>query len=198
MASESFAESKVLKPSLKVNVDPTPASTPMGEKYRHTINSLNHTLWSQLPSPVPPPPVYQPEQASKIEQVMDTSITPSSTSVNSGIHGAHTLVDSESTSTIEKGEGPYWEGYENDPIPDKTQNKVIRNLRHQIFTLYRRLFGVVFIVNVSILVATMARGGANAQQIGLIVVSNLFCAILMRQDYVINVFFNVFCSVPAS
>lgn len=50
----------------------------------------------------------------------------------------------------------------------------------------------------SIFVATLIRGGANAQQLGEIVVANLFCAILMRQDYVINAFFNVFCAVPTS
>lgn len=92
-----------------------------------------------------------------------------------------------------------WDGYLDDEIPDKTQGKFTRNLRHQVFSLYRRLFGVVFVANMAILIATFARpGGADAQHLGLIVVSNLFCAILMRQDYVINVFFTVACAVPIS
>lgn len=101
-----------------------------------------------------------------------------------------------SPSVIEKGNA--WDGYLDDEIPNKTQGKLVRNLRHSIFSLYRRLFGVVFIANMAIFIATLVRGGANAQHLGLIVVANLFCAILMRQDYVINTFFNVFCAVPSS
>ena len=102
------------------------------------------------------------------------------------------------SSAAEKGEALEWDGYENEVLPAKTHGRLLRNLRHQIFTLYRRLFGIVLIVNLSIFIATLVRGGINAQQIGLIVVANLFCSILMRQDYIINAFFTVFCSVPAS
>ena len=101
---------------------------------------------------------------------------------------------SEVSSAHEKGNA--WDGYLDDELPEKTAGHVTRNLRHQIFSLYRRLFSIVFIVNMSIFIATLAKGGANAQEIGLIVVANLFCAILMRQDYVINTFFNVACSIP--
>jgi len=48
----------------------------------------------------------------------------------------------------------------------------------------------------AILIATFIKGSANTQHLGLIVVSNIFCAVLMRQDYVINAFFTVFCAVP--
>lgn len=90
-----------------------------------------------------------------------------------------------------------WAGYEDDVIPDKTQPKSIRNLRHRIFTLYRRLFGIVFTINMSIFIWLCTKG-ADAQRIGGIVIVNLFCAILMRQEYVINAFFNTFCAVPPS
>lgn len=98
-------------------------------------------------------------------------------------------------SSVEKANA--WDGYLDDPLPEKTQGHIFRNVRHQIFSLYRRLFGVIFVVNIAILIAIFARGGANAQELGLIVVSNLFCAVLMRQDYVINAFFTVFCAVPS-
>jgi hypothetical protein len=97
-------------------------------------------------------------------------------------------------SSQEKGYA--WEGYLDDEIPEKTQIKPIRNLRHIVFSLYRRLFGVVFAINMAILVAIAVKGCANAQLLGKIVVANLFSAILMRQEYVINTFFNVACSVP--
>lgn len=90
-----------------------------------------------------------------------------------------------------------WSGYEDDDIPDKTQGKLVRNLRHRIFTLYHRLFGIVFIINMSIFIWICTKG-LDAQRIGGIVIVNLFSAILMRQDYVINAFFNTCCSVPPS
>lgn len=103
---------------------------------------------------------------------------------------AHGFVESG-----EKEKENWWDGYEDEPVPDKTQGKRVRNLRHLVFSLYRRLFGVVFVTNMAIFIATAVRG-ATAIYLGKIVVANLFCAILMRQDYVINAFFNVFTAVP--
>ncbi|KAF7346327.1 putative three-domain protein adenylation-thiolation-dehydrogenase [Mycena sanguinolenta] len=76
--------------------------------------------------------------------------------------------------------------------------KKVRNLRHIAFSLYRRLFGVVFLTNMGIFISVLVRGSSDAQRLGLITLANLFVAILMRQDYVVNVFFNVFCAVPTS
>ncbi len=126
-------------------------------------------------TPAIPPPVYQTEPS-----------------------GSEKKLAFDQLAVTEKQVYP-WDGYQEDEVPDKTQGKIVRNLRHQIFSLYRRLFGVVFVTNVAILIATFARpGGADAQHLGLIVVANLFCAILMRQDYVINTFFTVCCAVPSS
>ncbi|KAJ7044130.1 nonribosomal peptide synthetase 12 [Mycena alexandri] len=96
------------------------------------------------------------------------------------------------------GSREVWDGYEKDVLPDKLEPKPVRNLRHRIFTLYRRLFGVVFVANMAVFLTVIIHGDANSQRLGLITIANLFCAILMRQDYVINVFFNVLCAVPTS
>lgn len=90
-----------------------------------------------------------------------------------------------------------WSGYKDDDLPEKFQGRFIRNFRHQILYLYRRLFGVVFVTNLAIFIAVAVKG-ANALQIGKIVVANIFVAILMRQDYVIDAFFTVLTSVPSS
>ncbi|KAJ3555227.1 hypothetical protein NM688_g2696 [Phlebia brevispora] len=130
---------------------------------------------STLNSPSVPPPVYQTEAS-----------------------GSEKKLAFEEVAVVEKQTNP-WDGYLDDDIPEKIQGKFVRNLRHQIFSLYRRLFGVVFVTNVAVLIATFTRSeGVDAQHLGLIVVANLFCAILMRQDYVINAFFTVCCAVPAS
>lgn len=130
---------------------------------------------SNVSNPTMPPPVY------------------SSTAASSEKNLAY-----DSVSAVEK-DIPEWDGYKDDEIPDKIHGRWLRNLRYQIFSLYRRLFGVIFVTNMAVLIWTLARPeGADAQHLGLIVVANLFCAILMRQEYVINTFFTVACAVPAS
>ncbi|KAG6910275.1 hypothetical protein DXG01_011672 [Tephrocybe rancida] len=94
-----------------------------------------------------------------------------------------------------EGQTSIWAGYEQDVLPDKTESRVVRNLRHQIFYLYRRLFGIVFLTNLGLFIWYAAKG-ANSKQIGEVVVGNIFGAILMRQDYVIDAFFVTFTSIP--
>lgn len=140
-----------------------------------------------------PPSSYQPN--SKIEDP-EAVLGPS---IGRPVEGAASVSDLGSeVSSLSAAKPEYpWSGYKDDVIPSKTQSKIIRNLRHQIFTLYRRLFGVVFVTNIAVFISVLFKG-ANAQQIATIVIANLFCAILMRQDYVINAFFNTFCAVPPS
>ncbi|KAF8158152.1 nonribosomal peptide synthetase 12 [Crassisporium funariophilum] len=142
-----------------------------------------------------PEPVFKP-----LSKTEDDTATHSHNIHRSGdptvISSTSDLGSEVSSLGLVKMEYP-WTGYENDVLPEKTQGKTIRNLRHQIFTLYRRLFGIVFLTNLAVFISVIFRG-ANSQQIGTIVIANLFCAILMRQDYVVNAFFTVFCAVPTS
>ncbi|KAF9266805.1 hypothetical protein L218DRAFT_751485 [Marasmius fiardii PR-910] len=105
---------------------------------------------------------------------------------------------SVSSVDLEKVEKQPWQGYLDDQLPEKTQGHYVRNLRHQLFTVYHRLFGVVFIVNMAIFIWYCVKG-ATIPQLGAVTTGNLFTSILMRQDYVINAFFAVFChSIPLS
>lgn len=90
-----------------------------------------------------------------------------------------------------------WTGYEDDVIPTQKQGRRIRHLRHKFFTLYRRLFGIVFTINMAIFI-WLCSASADAQRIGEIIIVNFFCAILIRQDYVINAIFNTCCVIPRS
>ncbi|KAJ3754841.1 hypothetical protein EV360DRAFT_50851 [Lentinula raphanica] len=90
-----------------------------------------------------------------------------------------------------------WEDFYNDDYSDKKQNRLVRNLRFQIFNIYRRLFSVVFIANMAIFIAFCVRG-ASVPKLGEIAIANLFVAILCRQDHVINALFFVLCSAPKS
>ncbi|KAJ4482067.1 hypothetical protein J3R30DRAFT_3286838 [Lentinula aciculospora] len=90
-----------------------------------------------------------------------------------------------------------WEDFRNDPLLDKKQSRITRNLRFQIFNIYRRLFSVVFIANIAIFIAFCVRG-ASVPKFGEVAIANLFVAILFRQDYVINALFFILCSAPKS
>lgn len=113
-----------------------------------------------------------------------------------------------STSKLEKGEvvavTEAWDGYLDDPLPEKKDSKIVRNLRSIFFSVYRRIFTISFIANMSIFIWACSRyrnGGEhelNAKWLGQVVIGNLFAAIVIRQDHVINFLFLVFCAVPPS
>ncbi|KAJ4491453.1 hypothetical protein C8J55DRAFT_540864 [Lentinula edodes] len=90
-----------------------------------------------------------------------------------------------------------WEDFRNDEYSDKKQGRLARNMRFQIFPIYRRLFSVVFITNMAIFIAFCVRG-ASVPKLGEVAIANLFVAILFRQDYVINALFFILCSAPKS
>ncbi|PAV16912.1 nonribosomal peptide synthetase 12 [Pyrrhoderma noxium] len=174
-------KSLVLQPSKKANIMERSEST-----FSSILQYGEGVNWAETATlPAAPPPVYQKNP------------DPSTACVSSRSSSTH-LDEKLRTPDMEKGYALAWEGYENDELPGKEQGHYLRNLRHQIFTLYRRLFGVVFIANVATLIVTLAQKSYNSQTLGKIVVANLFCAVLMRQDYVINAFFNVCCAVPTS
>lgn len=181
----------VLQPSKKVNLEKKDE-----EKSTQMQNfELSRMLQSDIVVlPTVPPPVYH-QTSNDTGSTMTAVDSDSGRTIAESTRVSHEKVD---FSVVEKAHTVSWEGYEDEELPDKTQGHYLRNLRHQIFSLYRRLFGVVFVTNVAIFIATLAKANYNAQSIGLIVVSNIFCAVLMRQDYVINAFFNVFCAVPPS
>lgn len=108
----------------------------------------------------------------------------------------HLLSQSCATSITENG----WEGYKTDPFPEKALPKPVRNLRHIVLNVYRRLFSIVLLTNVAILawVASSVGERANAPYLGTIVVANFFAAILIREDHIVNLLFRIFTSVPKS
>jgi len=105
------------------------------------------------------------------------------------------ISDARSNTSSEEEKGVVWDGYEDDVLPEKTQGRLLRNIRFQIMSLYRRLFGIVFAANMGVFIWYAVKG-VNANQLGKVVIANLFTAILMRQEYVINAFFFVACLPP--
>ncbi|KAI0648103.1 hypothetical protein C8Q79DRAFT_999548 [Trametes meyenii] len=138
-----------------------------------------------------PAPVHQ--DAPSIPYELEKSSANTSTAASS-------ISDKKSELSVEKG-GISWDGYLDDELPEKTQGHWLRNVRFQVFSLYRRLFSVVFITNMAVFIAAAVHlgvDGADAQYLGKVAIANIFVAILMRQDYVINAFFTVACAAPRS
>lgn len=114
-----------------------------------------------------------------------------------------TLQEKEVTSTDASSVAPSLEkedilaGFQDDVLPEKEDGRAVRFLRHQVFTLYRKLFSVVFLTNLGIFIWLLVRG-TNAEEVAGVTVANLFVSILHRQDYVINAYFWLFTRVPLS
>ncbi|KAL3426390.1 amino acid adenylation domain-containing protein [Phlyctema vagabunda] len=85
-------------------------------------------------------------------------------------------------------------------LPGKKGVHKVRALRHRIFSLYRRFFSVVFIGNLvaMIMIWTSRSTGNGLQNVSTAVAANLLVAVLMRQEYVVNLLFNIACAVPTS
>ena len=84
-------------------------------------------------------------------------------------------------------------------LPEKKGLHGWRALRHRTFSLYRRLFSVVFIINLILLIVMLTeRGGPKLDHLATAIAANLAASVLFRQDYVINFLFTIACSVPTS
>ena len=88
--------------------------------------------------------------------------------------------------------GLYWEGYLDEEYIEKKHSKPIRNLRYMFFSVYRRLFGITFAVNMSVFIGLAVTSQATTGKIAHAVIFNLFVSILLRQEYVINTLFKIF------
>ena len=74
-------------------------------------------------------------------------------------------------------------------------------LRYYFFTMYRRLFSLVFIGNLAAILAIFAYRqtlrNLQLSDLATATASNITVSLLMRQDYVINLLFTVACSAPS-
>lgn len=102
-----------------------------------------------------------------------------------------------STSSSKSSDSTYVEKYQ---LPEKNGRHGIRALRHRILSLYRRLFSIVFVINLIALILMLKFGkeGRGLENVSVAIGANLATAVLMRQEIVINALFDIACSVPTS
>lgn len=84
------------------------------------------------------------------------------------------------------------------PLPDKKLPKPIRGLRYRIMIIYRRLFSVVWLANIAAMICVAAIPSIDRQWISYIAFINLTIAVIIRQDFVVNGLYAIFCNVPRS
>lgn len=110
------------------------------------------------------------------------------------------------TSTTSVSSGSKWRSSrlpdEMSKLPSKRAHWVSRRLRHKLLAVYQRLFSVVFIGNMIALIIEMvlyrnARPfGPPLGNIATATSANITAAILIRQEYVINALYDIFCWTP--
>ncbi|KAL4918930.1 hypothetical protein BDW62DRAFT_217374 [Aspergillus aurantiobrunneus] len=99
-------------------------------------------------------------------------------------------ITTSTTSTLQKE--PFY------PLPEKTQGRPWRGLRHRVFIVYRRLFSLIWLANLAALICLVAIPSIDRRHISTIAFVNLTIAILIRQDTVINIVYTLCCSLPKS
>ncbi|KAG8989418.1 hypothetical protein FRB94_010841 [Tulasnella sp. JGI-2019a] len=104
--------------------------------------------------------------------------------------------DSFNPSLTEKGQRDSWHGYETQTLPPKQLPKTLRDLRHIVLNVYRRLFTFVVLINLIVFIWVVGPRDINLSQLGNIVLGNIFVSILIRQDHIVNGLFWLFTSVP--
>ncbi|RDA93987.1 hypothetical protein CP533_5008 [Ophiocordyceps camponoti-saundersi (nom. inval.)] len=83
------------------------------------------------------------------------------------------------------------------PMDDKKLPRPLRGLRHRVLIVYRRLFSLVWLLNLAALAALLVLM-PGMEWFATLTAANLVAAVLVRQDSVINLLYAVFCSVPVS
>ena len=87
-------------------------------------------------------------------------------------------------------------------LPQKRGRKIWRGLRYNILAVYQRLFSVVFIGNIVAFIIEIVLHrhsqpfGPPLGNLATAVAANVMGSILIRQEYVINSLYNIFCWTP--
>ncbi|KAF8193677.1 hypothetical protein BJ912DRAFT_960026 [Pholiota molesta] len=87
-----------------------------------------------------------------------------------------------------------------DDLPEKTGNKVSRYLFFNFLSTYRKIFGVIFFINLAVFLALVIKnkGTPLITDVASASSANLMVAILFRQENFVNLWYEIAVSVPHS
>ncbi|KAI1819046.1 hypothetical protein F4861DRAFT_534777 [Xylaria intraflava] len=85
-------------------------------------------------------------------------------------------------------------------LPDQLGSELSRKIRHKYASSYRKIFGVIFTINLAVFIAlvAIARGSPDSRSIGSAASANLLVCILFRQEEFVNLVYEIFVCVPHS
>ncbi|KAF8887819.1 hypothetical protein BD779DRAFT_1672636 [Infundibulicybe gibba] len=85
-------------------------------------------------------------------------------------------------------------------LPQKTGSKVTRYLNYNFLTVYRKIFGVVFFVNLAVLIALVvhSNGIPKATSVANATSANLMVSLLFRQENFVNIVYEICVCIPHS
>ncbi|KAH9885962.1 hypothetical protein F4778DRAFT_798751 [Xylariomycetidae sp. FL2044] len=119
----------------------------------------------------------------------------------STLQGSSTGTSREGSITkhsFEKGTGGFTTIPEQVSLPTQAGNELSRKIRYKYASSYRKIFGVIFAVNMSVFVAMMvkARGKPESRNVGSAASANLMVSILFRQEEFVNLCYEIFVRIP--
>jgi uncharacterized membrane protein len=91
-----------------------------------------------------------------------------------------------------------WTEIATQELAKKRHGSIFRNIRYRIMSMYRRLFTVIFLINliIALCLANMKMGSID--RVANACLGNLMAAVVIRQEHFINLLFRGFSSVPTS
>ena len=87
-------------------------------------------------------------------------------------------------------------------LPHKRDRRILRGLRYNLLAVYQRLFSIVFMGNIIAFVVEVVLHrhshpfGPPLGNLATAIAANVTGAILIRQEYIINALYNIFCWTP--
>lgn len=98
---------------------------------------------------------------------------------------------------------PVFWGEPKKPLPEKRQARLLRHARHTFLNVYRRLFSLVFLFNMAGLGALLSQNhnwmtAPPLEHFATAAAANIMVAVLIRQDYIVNLLYKMTWLVPLS
>ncbi|RYO98998.1 hypothetical protein DL766_000429 [Monosporascus sp. MC13-8B] len=83
-------------------------------------------------------------------------------------------------------------------VPSKILPQPLRGLVHRVFIVYRRLFSLLGLFNIAAVFAVAYTADNLRQWLAWLTAINLLIAVLIREEFVINILYTICCSIPKS
>ena len=85
-------------------------------------------------------------------------------------------------------------------LPAKRQSRILRNIRHKLLSVYKRLFSIYVVTNIIVLIVVLCRSDTvnlgSASTLGIPISANVLIAALSRTEYVVNALFASVIWIP--